>query len=106
MTDDESFFKEQSLSIRFEVPSQDVAEGERLEKEGKWREAVDAYNKALGVDLRNAKAWWQLANIYMRFDRKADAVKCFESVVRLKPEAKALAEWLESYKGQGLAPRP
>jgi tetratricopeptide (TPR) repeat protein len=98
VADESVIFQDSSLSIAFDLPSSDVVEGQKLEGLGRWVEAVNAYKRAVGIDPRNARAWWQLANLYMRFDRKDEAVRCFEAVVQLKPEAKSLAEWLEKYK--------
>lgn len=106
VTDEVDLSQGMSLSIPFDLPSSDLREGQALEGLGKWAEAVNAYQRAIRSDPRNARAWWQLANLYMRFNRRDEAIRCFEAVVRLKPEAKNLAAWLETYRAQDSIPRP
>ena len=36
--------------------------GNRLYKEGKYREALESYDKALAIDPKDAKAWYNRGN--------------------------------------------
>ncbi len=89
----------QSLTVHFDMLSPQVANGEKLEQDGQWTQASEAYRAAIKENPQDAKAWWQLANLYYRVNQKAYAIQCFEQVLKLKPEAKSLADWLEKYKG-------
>jgi hypothetical protein len=96
----------QSLTVQFDMPSPQVAKGEKLEQAGQLEEALKAYRAAIKDNPQDAKAWWDMANLYYRFNHKDYAVQCFEQVVKLKPEAQSLAAWLEKYKTQAPTATP
>ena len=89
-----------SLTLQFELPSPQVTQGAQLEREGKLKEAIEAYLGAVKANSQNIQAWWRLGNLYYRLHYKDYAVQCFEQVLKLKPEDKALADWLGKYKTQ------
>ncbi len=88
----------QSLTVQFDLVSQDMAKAQTLEQEGRSKDAVRAYLAVIKDDPQNAKAWWRLGNLYYHMNYKAYAVQCFETVLKLKPDIKTLADWLEKYK--------
>ncbi len=83
-----------------------VASGEKLAQEGRLKEAGDAYLQAIKSNPQDATAWYKLGNLYFQTHSKAYAVRCFEEVVKLKPENKSLADWLEKYKSQAPGSKP
>ena len=87
-----------SLTVVFDLPSEDVVSGQQFEKEGRWIDAFQAYRRAIQRNRQNAQAWWRMANIYYRYRQKEQAIRCYEEVLRLKPEEKDLADWLEKYR--------
>lgn len=94
----------QSLTLQFDMPSPQVAQGKALEQQGQWNQALSAYLAAVKDNPQNAEAWWRMGNIYYRLRYKDYAVQCFEKVIQLKPEAQSLGDWLEKYKNQAPAP--
>ena len=97
-----------SLVVQFDMPDDASAtdtavaasttSGADLEKQGKYREAAQAYLAAVQQNPQDVSSWWALGNLYRRFNQKEPAVKCFEKVLELKPGSKELADWLEQYK--------
>jgi tetratricopeptide (TPR) repeat protein len=86
--------------LEFELPADEVARAQQLAKEGRLAEAVQAYTEVLRKNPQDARAWWELGNLYYRVGRKDYALKCFEAVVKLRPNDRALAEWIEKYRAQ------
>jgi len=87
-----------SLVVQFDLPDNPAPSGAELEKEGKYFEAVAAYVAALKQNPGDASSWWALGNCYREIHRKTYAIQCFEQVLKLQPENKKLADWLEQYK--------
>ena len=87
-----------SLVVEFDIPSDSIVPGIELEKQGKYREAVEFYQESLEKNRMDASAWWALGDIYRRFHMKDYAMKCFNQVVKLEPTNQKMADWLEKYK--------
>jgi tetratricopeptide (TPR) repeat protein len=90
----------EALTLEFELPQDAVTRGLRLEKEGKVEEAFSAYLGAVQKDRNDARAWAALGRLYHRLGRKEHAVRCFEEVLRIRPEKQDLRDWLERYKAK------
>ena len=95
---DKSKGDKDSLVVKFDQPEDPLAEGQDLERKGKYREAVQFYLESVKENDQDASTWWALGRVYYRFKRKADAIYCFERVLNLEPHNQALTEWLEKYK--------
>ncbi|MHA1924649.1 MAG: tetratricopeptide repeat protein [Candidatus Thorarchaeota archaeon] len=48
--------------------------------------ALRAYEKALEIDPKFAKAWFYKAKLHHQLGQKSDAMKCGRKVLELKPE--------------------
>jgi hypothetical protein len=86
------------LEIQFQLSPDTVNQGKKLEKEGKYQEAISLYIQTIHSDQKNLLAWWGLGDIYYRLGRKDYAIQCFDEVLKIKPDAPGLAEWLEKYR--------
>lgn len=89
--------------IEFTVAPDALKQARSLEDQGRYLEAVQAYNQIISKSPQNAGAWWRLGNCYVRLGRKDYALRCFERVLKIKPEVASLREWLEKYRS---APTP
>jgi len=96
--------KSGELVLDFEEAPQGLELARQLVKERRPLEAIRVYNESLQKDPRDAKAWWELGQLYYQAGHQAYAVSCFEKVLVLQPGNQALAAWLERYKaGSGLS---
>jgi tetratricopeptide (TPR) repeat protein len=84
-----------ALVMDFEESSEGLSAARASVKEGRMVEAVKAYVDWLSKNPRDAQAWWELGGLYYQLGKKEYAVKCFESVLTLKPGNKNLSDWLE-----------
>jgi tetratricopeptide (TPR) repeat protein len=64
-----------------------VAYADRLFAEKRWLAAEKAYVNVLKLDHKNLTAYSHLGIIYSTQKNFADAIECFQIVVRLKPSA-------------------
>ena len=87
------------VEVHFKISTDPLAQGQELEKEGKLKEAIGIYVEAIKADPTNDLLWQALANDYYHLDQKVYAIRCFEKVLKLKPDNQALRDWLEKYKG-------
>ncbi len=60
--------------------------GNILQDEGKLDEAVFMYNKAIEVDEKYYKAYYNLGNIYLNDGKPNMAIEQYKKVIKLKPE--------------------
>lgn len=60
--------------------------GNILQDQGKIDEAVFMYNRAIQVDDKYYKAYYNLGNIYLQDGRPNMAVEQYKKVIKLKPE--------------------
>lgn len=91
---------ERTITMEFEVPANDaIVQARNLAKAGQWNPAISVLSDAIKKNPSDAAAWRELGNVYYQVKRKDYAIQCFEKVLRLKPDDKALADWLERYKG-------
>ena len=84
--------------IQFQVPQSALKQAQNFEKEGRYREAVQAYNQAIQLNPQGIAAWRGLGMVYYRLGRHEFAIRCFEEVLRLNPSDTRLRDWLEKYK--------
>jgi tetratricopeptide (TPR) repeat protein len=90
---------EDSLEVvQVDLPDNPASTGAELEKQGKYREALQAYIGAVQRDPSDAASWWAMGNIYRKFSQKAYAIQCFEQTLKLKPGNQQLADWLKRYQ--------
>ena len=87
-----------SLTVRFDLPPDTLAQGKELEKEGKRQEAIQLYMEAVKNNNEDVLGWWALGNTFYRLNLKVYAVYCFERVVQLEPGNKSLSDWLRQYQ--------
>lgn len=84
--------------------------GRYLEGEGKIDEAVAALRKAIALDPKSAELRAELAAVYARADRPADAVTAAEDAVQVDPKNKEanriLGTVLASFAAQRQAVKP
>ncbi|PYV01233.1 MAG: hypothetical protein DMG26_14030, partial [Acidobacteria bacterium] len=63
-----------------------LKQGNELSHQDRWKEAIDAYRKALEVKPDYAQAHYNLANAYTGDQKTTDAIHEYREVLRLKPE--------------------
>jgi tetratricopeptide (TPR) repeat protein len=92
---------ERTITMEFEVPAGGgIAQAKALASAGRDAEAVQALRAILEKDPKDAVAWRELGNVYFKVKRKDYAIQCYEQFLRLRPEDRALADWLLRYKAQ------
>jgi tetratricopeptide (TPR) repeat protein len=89
-----------ALVMDFEEASEGLASARTSVKEGRLAEAVREYVDWLSKNPRDAQAWWELGGLYYRLGKKDYAIKCYESVLALKPENKNLSDWLDKNRNR------
>ncbi len=91
------------VEVHFKISTDPLAEGQGLEKEGKWNEALKIYAEALKETPRNDLLWSAMGRLYYQLGKKEYAVRCFENVLKLKPDNSPLRGWLEKYKASNMS---
>jgi tetratricopeptide (TPR) repeat protein len=86
------------LTLEFDIPPDFLAKGRQLEAQGRPEEAAKAYQQAIEQAPRNMQAWWSLGDLHVRQGNRPEAIRCLEEVLRLRPDNRALRDWLERYK--------
>jgi len=86
------------VEVHFKISNDPLAEGQGLEKEGKWNEALRVYAEALKETPRNDLLWSAMGRLYYQFGKKEYATRCFENALKIKPDNTSLRVWLEKYK--------
>jgi Tfp pilus assembly protein PilF len=67
---------------------------------GKYSNAIQTYQKAIGLDAKNARVWIGLGMAYLHTGQKALSQAAFEEAIRLEPSRKSqLAKLTESSGG-------
>jgi superkiller protein 3 len=56
-----------------------------LVKTGKYTDAILAYEKAVKIDPKFAKAWYNLSTTYHLARRHEDSTKAYQEAVKLDP---------------------
>jgi tetratricopeptide (TPR) repeat protein len=92
--------------IEFTVAPDALKQAQWLENQGRYLEAVQAYNHILSKSPQNAQVWWRLGNCYVRLGRKDYAIHCFERVLKIKPGEARLRDWLGRYRSAPTPPPP
>ena len=86
-----------SLTVLFDIPSNAVAAGQKLEDEGKYKQASELYRQALRDNPKDASAWEALGELYERLNQQEYAAQCFEKAILLEPGNQKLIAWLAKY---------
>lgn len=89
------------VEVHFKISTDPLAQGQALEKEGKWKEAIGVYVESVKEKPEDDILWQALANAYYHLGKKDYAVQCFERVLQLKPNNEELKNWLGKYKANG-----
>ncbi len=61
--------------------------GDKLVDEQKWNEAIDAYQRAIGIDPQNADAYVGLGDAYMGLGKWVEALGSYKKAVELDPQS-------------------
>jgi hypothetical protein len=69
-----------------------------LENSGNLTAAADKYKEMLKEDSTYAPAWKRLGAVFVKMKKTQQAVKCFESYLKLKPDDTAVKNWLKKNK--------
>lgn len=87
-----------SLTVQFDVPTNTVAAGKILEKEGKYKQASDLYIQALQENPKDVSAWTALAALYEHLNKREYAIQCYEKALVLDPNNQELIDRLKILK--------
>jgi tetratricopeptide (TPR) repeat protein len=87
-----------SLTVLFDIPSNAVAAGKKLEEEGKYKEATELYLQASRDNPKDVSAWEALGSLYEKTNQMDLAAPCFENALQLAPGNQKLSDWLAKYK--------
>jgi Flp pilus assembly protein TadD len=72
--------------ILFHVSNSEVAQGDRLVKQGRYEEALRHYERAIRMVRRPSYAWTSRGVALKYLGRLDDALRCHENAIRLDPE--------------------
>lgn len=89
-----------SLTLKFDIPADFTSQGDQLEAQGQHADALRLYRQTVNQDPQNVTAWWDMGKVYGELGKRDYAIRCFEKVLELRPDNKALREWLDKYKAQ------
>jgi tetratricopeptide (TPR) repeat protein len=94
-----------------------IKEGDVLQNQSKYDEAIQAYDKAIEIDPQNEEAWTKKGSAFFGSDRAGasdEAVRCFDNAILINPNyAEAWMEkgrWLDfsvyaAYVNEGVEAR-
>jgi tetratricopeptide (TPR) repeat protein len=68
--------------------------GIALRRQGKWKEAVVEYKKAIKIDLRDERLHFNMGKAYMEGGKNEEAKDCFNKALKLNPELQEAKEEL------------
>ncbi len=88
------------LTGRLDDSYQNLAQGRALAGQGRYDDALLAFNGATQIDPGNATAWANLGAIHILLGQEAEARSCYDKALRLDPE-----NWLAHYNLALLAAR-
>jgi hypothetical protein len=89
-----------SLIVESSVTVDPLVAGQELEKEGKYKEAMEFYQSLLKDQPANAPLWNAMGNLYARFDQFPQAAVCFRRSLQIKPDDPDVLKWLRAVGGQ------
>jgi len=87
-----------TLTVSDEKMNRMFFEAGTLENSGKLTEAADKYKEMLKADPLYAPAWKRLGAVFFKMKKKEQAIKCFESYLKIKPDDTAVVNWLKKNK--------
>jgi len=70
----------------FQISTSAMTQGDRLNKEGRYAEAIEFYNRAIRTGSKPATAWTSKGVAYKRLGMYAEALKCHDIALKLDPE--------------------
>jgi tetratricopeptide (TPR) repeat protein len=80
--------------------------GIALRRQQKHQEALECYQKALKVDSRSDKIYYNLGILYFDLGEKAKALEAFRTALRLRPDFPEARAFLERHFANGAADSP
>jgi Flp pilus assembly protein TadD len=72
--------------ILFHISNSEVAQGDRIVKQGRYEEALRHYERAIRMVRRPSYAWTSRGVALKYLGRLDDALRCHENAIRLDPE--------------------
>ncbi len=69
-----------------------------LAKSKRYFEAANLYGDVINADPGHSGAWYGLGVIFYKYEKKAEALRCFDQVVKLRPDLKDFLLWVENYR--------
>jgi tetratricopeptide (TPR) repeat protein len=60
-----------------------VKDGDLLDREGKYEEALSSYDHALQIDPGDADVWFDKGQTLKKMGKNAEAEKCIETAINL-----------------------
>jgi hypothetical protein len=74
-----------SLTIKFNIPPDFIAQGKTMEAQGDFQKAALLYHQALAQDPQNVEGWDDLGKIDENLELLSDARDCFKKALQLSP---------------------
>ena len=74
--------------------------GQELEKEGKYKDAMEFYQSLLKDQPANAALWTAMGKLYARFNQFPEAAVCFRRALQIKPGDPEVLKWFQMVGGQ------
>lgn len=67
-------------------------EGVKLGETGRYKEAIECFDKVLDFDPENASAWYNKGVNLQNLGRRQDSIKCYDKALEIDP--KIAAAWV------------
>ena len=77
-----------------------IERARKLESQKRYFEAANLYRDVVTRDAGAAGAWWGLGEIFYKYQKKDQALYCFEKVLYLKPQTRGLKAWMKDYRAK------
>jgi len=90
--------KVQKVETRFQIPDTvDSPASASVTPSPEMEKALEEAGQKVGQNPQDPQAWMNLGNLYWELDQPDYALQCFSEVLRLKPGATALRDWVSRY---------